>query len=104
MRHHLCLALGILAVMTTAPPAGAQGDPNTARLRLVCAQLSGDLTDPGGIAAFRRCLNRPPVAAIRQNFRAEHGRDLPARPARVVRGNPYPAGSLVNPNSQQLLR
>ena len=26
------------------------------QLRLLCAQLSGDLTDPGGIAAFRRCL------------------------------------------------
>ena len=102
MRRGFFLLLGVLTLSAAAWPAEAQTD--VARLRLLCAQLSGDLTDPGGIAAFRRCLSRPPVAAMRQNFRAEYGRDLPARPARVTRGNPYPSGSLVNPYGQQLIR
>jgi hypothetical protein len=36
---------------------------------LLCVQLSGDLTEPGGIAAFRRCLSAhdPLAEAARQN-------------------------------------
>jgi hypothetical protein len=35
---------------------------------LLCAQLSGDLTDPGGIAAFRRCLTtHDPLGEIKRD-------------------------------------
>ena len=38
------------------------------QLRLLCAQLSGDLTDPGGIAEFRRCLTtQNPLNEIRRD-------------------------------------
>ena len=52
----LALALVAAAWLGTAAPAAAQDDARTRQLRLLCAQLSGDLTDPGGMAAFRRCL------------------------------------------------
>ena len=60
----VAMSLAVLALATAA----RGDDARTARLRLLCAQISGDLTDPGGIAQFRRCLNaRDPVAAMRQN-------------------------------------
>jgi len=49
-------------------PAAAQEDARTRQLRLLCAQLSGDLSEPGGMAAFRRCLStRDPVGEIRRD-------------------------------------
>jgi hypothetical protein len=46
----------------------AQDDARTRQLRLLCAQLSGDLTDPGGMAAFRRCLTtHDPLGEIRRD-------------------------------------
>jgi hypothetical protein len=60
----VAMSLAVLALATAA----RGDDARTARLRLLCAQISGDLTEPGGIAEFRRCLNaRDPVAAMRQN-------------------------------------
>ncbi len=53
----VCLAFG----------AAAQDDARTRQLRLLCAQLSGDLTDPGGLAAFRRCLTRNPLDEIKRD-------------------------------------
>ena len=56
-----------VAVLALATAARAD-DARTARLRVLCAQISGDLTDPGGLAQFRRCMNSAdPVAAMRQN-------------------------------------
>jgi hypothetical protein len=56
-----------LATIGLKWPAAAQADARTSQLRLLCTRLSGDLTDPGGMASFRRCMNQPPVAALRQN-------------------------------------
>jgi hypothetical protein len=48
--------------------AAADDDARMRQLRLLCAQLSGDLTDPGGIAAFRRCLtSHDPLNEIRRD-------------------------------------
>jgi hypothetical protein len=60
MTHRLArrttLALLTALACVAACPAHAQDDARTRQLRVLCAQLSGDLTDPGGMAAFRRCL------------------------------------------------
>jgi hypothetical protein len=40
----------------------------TAQQRLLCVQLSGDLTDPGGLAEFQRCMrSNHPIAAMQRN-------------------------------------
>jgi outer membrane protein OmpA-like peptidoglycan-associated protein len=60
----LLLAWGWLPI---AQPA-AQDDAQTRQLRLLCAQLSGDLTEPGGMAAFQRCLTtHDPAGEIRRD-------------------------------------
>jgi hypothetical protein len=46
----------LLPTMFFAMPARADDSLRMKQLRLLCVQLSGDLTEPGGIAAFRRCL------------------------------------------------
>lgn len=62
------VALGLLGITVMAGSAAAQDDARTKQLRLLCAQLSGDLTEPGGIAAFRRCLTtHDPLGEIRRN-------------------------------------
>jgi hypothetical protein len=62
------LASLVPAWLSMAGGAAAQDDARTRQLRLLCAQLSGDLTDPGGIAAFRRCLTtHDPVGEIRRD-------------------------------------
>jgi len=69
------IACAVVAIALTAlvVPAIAQDDARTKQLRLLCAQLSGDLTDPGGIAAFRRCLTaRSPVDEIRKDNNIGH--------------------------------
>ena len=67
LRRTVGAAAVCVAVLALAPAAKAD-DARTARLRLLCAQISGDLTDPGGLAQFRRCMNSAdPVAAMRQN-------------------------------------
>jgi outer membrane protein OmpA-like peptidoglycan-associated protein len=49
-------------------PTAAQDDAKTKQLRLLCAQLSGDLTEPGGMAAFQRCLTtHNPTEEIRRD-------------------------------------
>lgn len=64
----LATVLAASAWLCTTAPAAAQDDARTRQLRLLCAQLSGDLTDPGGIAAFRRCLTtRDPVGEIHRD-------------------------------------
>ena len=65
-RAFVSLAAG-LAICTIGGLALAQDDARTRQLRLLCSLLSGDLTEPGGAAAFRRCLERDPPAAIREN-------------------------------------
>jgi hypothetical protein len=60
------LSLFVLAL--AAMPSVAQDDARMKQLRLLCAQLSGDLTDPGGMAAFRRCLTtHDPLGEIKRN-------------------------------------
>jgi hypothetical protein len=65
-RAFVSLAAG-LAIFTIGGLALAQDDARTRQLRLLCSLLSGDLTEPGGAAAFRRCMERAPVDAIREN-------------------------------------
>ena len=61
------LSAGLVLVMT-AGIASAEDDARMKQLRLLCARLSGDLTDPGGIAAFRRCLTtQNPLNEIRRD-------------------------------------
>jgi hypothetical protein len=59
----------MIGLLILAAPrfAAAEEDARTKQLRLLCAQLSGDLTEPGGIAAFRRCLTQDPLSAMRRN-------------------------------------
>jgi hypothetical protein len=49
-------ALIMLCGISISTPAQADDTLRMKQLRLLCVQLSGDLTEPGGIAAFRRCL------------------------------------------------
>jgi hypothetical protein len=79
-------AWALLIGMTCAAThkACAQDDARTRQLRLLCAQLSGDLTDPGGIAAFRRCLStHNPLGEIARdnNIGARAPAVAPDRPA-----------------------
>jgi hypothetical protein len=70
------------AVVTAAGLASAQDDARTRQLQLLCAQLSGDLTDPGGMAAFRRCLTtHNPIDEIRRDNNI--GGEPPDRPDAV---------------------
>jgi hypothetical protein len=56
------------ALVFAAGVASAQDDARTKQLQLLCSQLSGDLTDPGGIAAFRRCMtSKDPLGEIRRD-------------------------------------
>lgn len=61
------LSLFVLAVV--AMPSAAQDDARMKQLRLLCAQLSGgDLSEPGSIAAFRRCLTtHDPLGEIKRS-------------------------------------
>ena len=60
--------LSLFALAVAAMPSAAQDDARMRQLRLLCAQLSGDLTDPGGIAAFRRCLTtHDPLGEIKRD-------------------------------------
>src|ERR1700688_4187970 len=62
------LAVLVPAWFAAVGGAAAQDDARTRQLRLLCAQLSGDLTEPGGIAAFRRCLTtHDPLGEIRRD-------------------------------------
>jgi hypothetical protein len=62
-------SLAVLVSIFATHPAIADESTRTKQLRLLCVQLSGDLTEPGGIAAFRRCLSAhdPLAEAARQN-------------------------------------
>jgi hypothetical protein len=64
---HLILALAVFSLAWSGG-AAAQDDARIRQLRLLCAQLSGDLTDPGGLAAFRRCLTtHNPLGEIKRD-------------------------------------
>lgn len=69
MRHGGILAVAAALIgVWLASPSRADEAARQAQLRLLCVRLSGDLTDPGGMAAFRRCMvSRQPLGAIRQN-------------------------------------
>ncbi len=61
-------ALFLLPALLTALPAEADDSARMKQLRLLCVQLSGDLTEPGGMAAFRRCLStHDPLNEIRRD-------------------------------------
>ena len=58
----------LLPAMLMTTPAQADDSLRMKQLRLLCVQLSGDLTEPGGIAAFRRCLStHDPLNEIRRD-------------------------------------
>ena len=64
----LALLSAGLVLFITAGLASADDDARMKQLRLLCAQLSGDLTDPGGMAKFRRCLTaKDPLNEIRRD-------------------------------------
>jgi hypothetical protein len=88
---HMVLALAILSPLS---PGGAmaQDDARIRQLRLLCAQLSGDLTDPGGIAAFRRCLTtHNPLGEIKRDNHIGGGGTVPKVAADRPNAKP-PAG------------
>ena len=67
-RAIILAALFLLPALLTARPAQADDSLRMKQLRLLCVQLSGDLTEPGGIAAFRRCLTtHNPLNEIRRD-------------------------------------
>ncbi len=67
-RTIILAALFLLPAMLTVLPARADDSLRMKQLRLLCVQLSGDLTEPGGIAAFRRCLStHDPLNEIRRD-------------------------------------
>jgi hypothetical protein len=68
LRRLVPLLIAAAVQLAVVRPAPAQDDARTKQLRLLCAQLSGDLTEPGGIAAFKRCLTQDPGAAMKQNL------------------------------------
>lgn len=88
------LTLAVLALVWfgSALPGLAQDDARMRQLRLLCAQLSGDLTDPGGIAAFRRCLaTHDPLGEIRRDNNIGGG-GAPTKPAADHPGANPPKG------------
>jgi hypothetical protein len=90
-----CLVALLLVsiLVTTAGIAAARADDaRMKQLRLLCARLSGDLTDPGGMAAFRRCLTtRDPLREIRRdnNIAAPADRPNAAPPKGFGRDSRY---------------
>lgn len=76
----------LLGLTVAILPAAAEDDARTKQLRLLCAQLSGDLTEPGGLAAFRRCLTQDPLGEIRRD------NNLPPAAASDRPGAAPPAG------------
>jgi hypothetical protein len=60
----LCKAI-VFSCLALAPnmlPGSSQAqDADLARRRMLCALLGGDLSEPGQIAAFQRCLANPPA-------------------------------------------
>ena len=57
-----------LAGLIALAPSSSARAMTTAQQRLLCVQLGGDLTDPGGMAEFRRCMNaRHPIEALKRN-------------------------------------
>jgi hypothetical protein len=55
------------AGITATSPARAQNSNQLAQRRLLCVRLSPELTQPGAIAAFKRCLNSSdPLETARQ--------------------------------------
>jgi hypothetical protein len=61
------LAAGCALIVATGLACG-EDDARMKQLKLLCVQLSGDLTEPGGMAAFRRCLEtHDPLGEIRRD-------------------------------------
>ena len=89
-----------LIALGVSPTASAM---TTAQQRLLCVQLSGDLTDPGGLAEFRRCMNSShPIAALKRNVLpprrpihglvATHPVALVTRPGAALTGSAHSGG------------
>jgi hypothetical protein len=65
-------------VIVAAGIARCEDDARMKQLKLLCMQLSGDLTDPGGIAAFRRCMTtHDPLGEIRRDNNIAEPPDRP---------------------------
>jgi hypothetical protein len=61
------LAAGCAVAVATGFARG-EDDARMKQLKLLCVQLSGDLSEPGGMAAFQRCLEtHDPLGEIRRN-------------------------------------
>jgi hypothetical protein len=54
-------ASGIAFLAAILPGSSQAQDPDLVRRRILCALLGGDLSEPGGIAAFQRCLANSPA-------------------------------------------
>ena len=67
LAFHLALGLVLLAAAVTPARAGPEDDARMKQLRLLCVQLSGDLTEPEGMLQFKRCMSQDPATAIKQN-------------------------------------
>jgi hypothetical protein len=66
--HRMLLLFSVVWTAATIGSLSAQEDPRLQQLRLLCARLSGDLTDPGGMAAFQRCLKtHDPIGEIQRD-------------------------------------
>jgi hypothetical protein len=67
------LMLLVPAMLAATGPVLSQDSTRTKQLRMLCVQLSGDLTEPGGIAAFRRCLSaHDPLEEMRRQNNVGH--------------------------------
>jgi hypothetical protein len=68
LRRALALVSAGLVLLAAGVSVSAEDDARMKQLRLLCIRLSGDLTDPGGMAAFQRCLTtHDPLNEIRRD-------------------------------------
>ena len=98
-------ALGamIIASACLGSKAWAQNAPTEAQLKLRCALLGGDLTEPGEVMAFKRCLAAAHAQAIQQG--GAGGPQVPPAPhppiAAPLQGLVRPGQALTAPSPCQ---
>jgi outer membrane protein OmpA-like peptidoglycan-associated protein len=103
------IASGLILLATSLTPARADpaADARIQQLRLLCVQLSGDLTEPDGMMKFKRCMSQDPANAIKQNAGlprnapTNSGSGTPGKPVNLLPGGPVsltgPPVSLTGP-------